>query len=160
MALYTRTDPVFVEDGGVQVPLTEERLADAVVDAAGGVEALRGPQGPAGVPGADGDQGPAGPGVPVGGAAGGVLTKVSGADYDTGWQMPLQLGSTSTTALRGDTTAEDIGGAPAAASLGVVVVTTGSEPRPTGHAQVVWVAPAGVTPAAMAAGDILARAAA
>jgi len=53
-----------------------------------------------------------------------------------------------------------IGAAPGAASLGVVVVTTGSEPRPTGHAQVVWVAPAGVTPAAMAAGDILARAAA
>ena len=45
-----------------------------------------GPQGAEGPVGPQGDDGPAGPGVPAGGAAGKVLKKVSGTDYDTAWQ--------------------------------------------------------------------------
>jgi microcystin-dependent protein len=45
-----------------------------------------GPQGPIGVQGPEGDQGPAGQGVPPGGAAGQVLTKVTATDYDTTWR--------------------------------------------------------------------------
>ena len=51
-----------------------------------GAQGAEGPQGPIGDPGPKGDPGPAGPGVPSGGAAGQVLTKKSGTDYDTEWK--------------------------------------------------------------------------
>jgi hypothetical protein len=38
--------------------------------------------------GEPGPEGPTGPGVPVGGAVGQVLTKVSTTDFDAGWQTP------------------------------------------------------------------------
>lgn len=44
-----------------------------------------GPQGPQGPAGQDGTNGQNGEGVPTGGAAGQVLKKSSGADYDTEW---------------------------------------------------------------------------
>jgi hypothetical protein len=50
-----------------------------------------GATGPAGVPGAAGATGPAGlpgPGVPVGGTAGQLLAKTTGADYATTWVAP------------------------------------------------------------------------
>lgn len=54
-----------------------------------------GPTGPAGATGptgATGATGPAGPGVPTGGAAGQVLTKSSGTDYDAQWaSQPFDL---------------------------------------------------------------------
>ena len=53
-----------------------------------GAQGAEGPQGPIGETGPKGDQGPAGPGVPTGGAAGQVLTKKSGTDYDTQWTTP------------------------------------------------------------------------
>ena len=51
-----------------------------------GPEGPQGPEGPEGPEGPKGDPGVAGPGVPVGGAAGQVLTKKSGTDYDTEWK--------------------------------------------------------------------------
>lgn len=54
-----------------------------------------GPQGPTGEPGKDGAPGPQGDpgvGVPADGAAGQVLAKASGADYDTAWVDPPQGG--------------------------------------------------------------------
>lgn len=50
-----------------------------------GPQGLQGPEGPQGPAGPKGDPGPAGPGVPMGGAAGQVLTKKSETDYDTEW---------------------------------------------------------------------------
>ena len=45
-----------------------------------------GPQGTAGAKGDPGAQGPAGEGVPTGGTAGQVLTKVDGTNYNTQWK--------------------------------------------------------------------------
>jgi Collagen triple helix repeat (20 copies) len=60
-----------------------------------GTAGATGPQGPAGadstVPGpqgAKGDQGTPGVGVPVGGAAGTVLSKTAATDFATGWTVP------------------------------------------------------------------------
>ena len=53
-----------------------------------GAQGPQGTQGPIGETGPKGDTGPAGPGVPTGGVAGQVLTKKSGADYDTEWKNP------------------------------------------------------------------------
>ena len=50
-----------------------------------GERGLTGETGPAGPTGATGPQGAPGVGVPAGGAAGQVLKKVSGTDYDTEW---------------------------------------------------------------------------
>lgn len=47
--------------------------------------AIPGPQGPTGPTGATGSTGPAGPGIASGGTASQILTKASGADYDTQW---------------------------------------------------------------------------
>ena len=44
-----------------------------------------GPQGDPGAPGGSGPQGDPGVGVPAGGSAGQVLTKVDGSDYNTAW---------------------------------------------------------------------------
>lgn len=51
-----------------------------------GAQGQEGPQGPIGETGPKGDQGPAGPGVPAGGTAGQVLTKVDETDYNTEWK--------------------------------------------------------------------------
>jgi hypothetical protein len=53
-----------------------------------GIKGDTGSQGPAGTTGA---QGPAGPGVPVGGTAGQLLTKLSATDYATAWQNPATV---------------------------------------------------------------------
>lgn len=50
-----------------------------------GEQGEQGPQGTAGAKGDQGDQGPAGEGVPTGGTAGQVLTKVDGTNYNTQW---------------------------------------------------------------------------
>ena len=50
-----------------------------------GVPLAPGAQGPPGPQGPQGATGPAGPGVPVGGAAGQILSKLSATDYATGW---------------------------------------------------------------------------
>lgn len=58
------------------------------IKGAQGAKGDQGDQGPAGTAGAkgdQGDQGPAGEGVPTGGTAGQVLTKVDGTDYNTQW---------------------------------------------------------------------------
>jgi len=47
-----------------------------------------GPKGDTGSAGANGSQGPAGVGVPVGGAAGQVLSKINATDYNTQWSNP------------------------------------------------------------------------
>jgi hypothetical protein len=51
-----------------------------------GPQGAAGPTGPTGPQGTAGPAGPAGTGVPSGGAAGQILTKVSPTDYDTTWQ--------------------------------------------------------------------------
>ena len=59
-----------------------------------GPEGPAGPRGPIGETGPQGPEGPegqqgmAGPGVPVGGTAGQVLTKVDGTDYNAEWKDP------------------------------------------------------------------------
>lgn len=50
-----------------------------------GEQGDQGPQGTAGAKGDQGAQGPAGEGVPTGGTAGQVLTKVDGTNYNTQW---------------------------------------------------------------------------
>lgn len=50
-----------------------------------GAKGDQGDQGPAGTAGAKGDQGDPGEGVPTGGTAGQVLTKVDGTNYNTQW---------------------------------------------------------------------------
>lgn len=67
MAIITRGVTVEVVEDGVEVPLTRERLAEDVLAAAGGVEALRGR------------------GVPTGGTTAMVLAKRSAADFDAEW---------------------------------------------------------------------------
>lgn len=52
------------------------------------VVGMQGPAGPQGPQGAPGPQGPAGQGVPAGGTAGQVLTKVDGTNYNTRWGDP------------------------------------------------------------------------
>lgn len=52
----------------------------------------QGPPGPAGKDGTDGADGSPGPGVPAGGAAGQVLSKVDGVDYNTAWIDPPEGG--------------------------------------------------------------------
>ena len=51
-----------------------------------GDQGEQGPQGTAGAKGDPGAQGPAGEGVPTGGTAGQVLTKVDGTNYNTQWK--------------------------------------------------------------------------
>ena len=51
-----------------------------------GEQGDQGPQGAAGQKGDQGAQGPAGEGVPTGGTAGQVLTKVDGTNYNTQWK--------------------------------------------------------------------------
>lgn len=51
-----------------------------------GPQGVQGPEGPQGVEGPQGPIGPAGVGVPTGGTAGQILTKNTGADYDTSWK--------------------------------------------------------------------------
>lgn len=75
MAIVARDGPVFVEDDGDLVALTEEMLAAAVLVAAGGVEAITGPPGR---DGADGD-----PGTPGRDGAPGT-DGTDGADGDDG----------------------------------------------------------------------------
>jgi hypothetical protein len=71
MALYTSREAVYVEgEGGSLAALTNEQLAEDVIAAAGGIEAITGP------------------GVPVGGSTGQVLAKASGSDFDTTWSTP------------------------------------------------------------------------
>ena len=55
-----------------------------------GVQGERGPKGDPGEPGTKGDPGP---GVPAGGTAGQVLTKVDGTDYNTEWKDPTGGGT-------------------------------------------------------------------
>ncbi|WP_027003666.1 DUF7151 family protein [Hugenholtzia roseola] len=59
-----------------------------------------GAAGAAGPVGATGAAGPAGVGVPAGGTAGQVLTKIDGTDYNTQWATPSGGGSTPTLQLR------------------------------------------------------------
>lgn len=60
-----------------------------------GSDGAQGIPGTPGAPGSDGDkgdtgiQGPAGPGVPTGGAAGQVLSKIDGTNYNTEWKAPI-----------------------------------------------------------------------
>lgn len=51
-----------------------------------------GPTGPTGATGATGPQGPAGVGVPAGGTAGQVLSKIDSTDYNTQWSTPSSGG--------------------------------------------------------------------
>jgi hypothetical protein len=60
--------------GTAWVPLNETILAGP-----------QGPTGPVGPRGSYGPVGPAGPGVPIGGTAGQILSKVSNTNFDTSW---------------------------------------------------------------------------
>lgn len=70
---------------------------------------LVGPQGDQGVSGQDGidgTDGANGVGVPVGGTTGQVLSKASGADYDTAWVNPAEAGSASWGSITGTLSAQ------------------------------------------------------
>jgi len=60
-------------------------------DGADGTAGPAGPVGPVGPQGQIGFTGPAGPGVPTGGAAGEVLAKIDGTDYNTYWTNTLPI---------------------------------------------------------------------
>lgn len=66
------------------------------VQGATGATGSQGPQGPAGADGADGAPGV---GVPTGGTAGQVLSKIDSADYNTEWTTPQSGGGYSSTTL-------------------------------------------------------------
>jgi len=92
-----------------------------------------GTTGSTGPPGSTGSQGPAGPGVPAGGTATQVLTKVSGVDYATAWQNPAGGGLTQAEAdlrylqLIGGTVSGSIAlGAAAAAARPFLGITPGA----------------------------------
>ena len=63
-----------------------------------GPTGLTGPKGDTGDPGPTGLTGPAGPGVPVGGTAGQVLTKIDGTDYNTQWSATTSNNANSSLA--------------------------------------------------------------
>ena len=68
----------------------------AGADGAPGATGATGPQGPEGPKGDTGATGPAGQGVPAGGTAGQVLTKVDETDYNTEWKDPTGGGGGTT----------------------------------------------------------------
>ena len=67
------------------------------------VGAIQGPAGPTGPAGSAGPAGPAGQGVPTGGTADQVLSKIDGTNYNTQWTTPVKLDAaqTYTAAQRG-----------------------------------------------------------
>ena len=75
-------------EGGVEITIHDVR-GSSTVKVNDGQQGSDGQQGPEGPPGADGAPGQ---GVPVGGTAGQVLAKASGADYDSAWADPPQSG--------------------------------------------------------------------
>jgi hypothetical protein len=84
------TDNFFVSREGVTYKVSFSRLKSSVL--AGVSTGGNGPAGPPGPKGDKGDTGPAGVGVPVGGATGQVLAKVSATDFDTTWITPTGSG--------------------------------------------------------------------
>lgn len=62
---------------------------------------LRGPKGIQGEKGADGDKGDPGEGVPAGGLAGQVLTKLDGVDFNTAWEDQSVSPPDATTLVKG-----------------------------------------------------------
>jgi hypothetical protein len=76
-----------------------------------GATGATGSQGPQGATGATGSQGPAGQGVPSGGTAGQVLSKVDATNYNTQWSTPSSGGvaaSSVTFAPAGNIAATDV----------------------------------------------------
>jgi hypothetical protein len=61
-----------------------------------GIQGIQGIQGVPGTPGATGSTGPAGPGVPVGGTANQVLSKINSTDFNTQWTTPSTATGTVT----------------------------------------------------------------
>lgn len=136
MAIYTSTEPVFVEQDGIQVPLTTTALAAQIV-ANEGIETLKGPPGTDGAPGLDGAPGADGrdgvdgtagadgrdgAGVPAGGTTGQRLRKTSGTDFDTAWVDDTRTLRTSHTfAVAGAVTAATLPGMFVAATTGQTV---------------------------------------
>lgn len=108
--IYYEDTPVRVVVAGTPQTLTASYIAAEIVDQVGEENLVVGPQGD---PGPAGRDGAPGVGVPAGGTAGQVLAKSSSTDYATGWVTPLAIGTTSTTALRGDARAADVGAAAA-----------------------------------------------
>ena len=62
--------------------------ADSTVPGPAGPQGAKGDTGAQGPQGGTGAQGPPGQGIPLGGATGQVLTKLSATDYNTNWQTP------------------------------------------------------------------------
>jgi hypothetical protein len=69
------------------------------VAGATGAQGIQGVAGATGSTGAVGATGATGPGVPTGGTAGQVLTKVNGTDYNTTWDSPIAFKTTLTSAF-------------------------------------------------------------
>lgn len=106
-----------------------------------GIQGIQGPIGPRGAQGepgetgATGPAGPAGPGVPAGGAAGQVLAKKSGTDYDTEWIDPPEGGGGTFTETdptvptwakqpnKPTYTAQEVGAIPSGAVTAIQVMT-------------------------------------
>lgn len=90
-------------------PTNLEKVNRAIRDlySTAGTPGPPGPTGPQGPAGATGAQGPAGVGVPVGGAATYILSKASGADYDTVWVAP-PTGSAAAVILAPTTDARNV----------------------------------------------------
>ena len=98
---------------GIQGPKGDK--GDTGAQGPAGQQGEQGPQGTAGAKGDKGDQGaqgPAGEGVPTGGTAGQVLTKVDGTNYNTQWStLTIPSGDqlmTGTKSAIADSTATEI----------------------------------------------------
>jgi hypothetical protein len=94
-----------------------------------GLDGIRGPKGEKGdkgdrgLPGIGGGRGIDGQGVPTGGTAGQVLSKINSTDYNTQW-VNQSGGGSGITSLTGDVTATGPGAAPA--TLANTAVAPGS----------------------------------
>lgn len=86
---FSAGSPASVEYVDKKIRVLESQIASIPAGSTGPV-GPQGPVGPAGPAGANGANGTNGQGVPVGGAAGQLLAKIDGVDYNTEWVDPVQ----------------------------------------------------------------------
>jgi len=101
--LYLNPDGgIVIEDDGTTTPFTGPVLGAAVIEAAGGTEAIQGPTGPTGAAGPAGDTGPAGPTGATGPTGPAGTDGAAGATGPTGPQGPRgDAGPTGATGPQG-----------------------------------------------------------
>lgn len=107
-AEWTAADPTLAQgEMGLETDTGKFKVGDGLT-AWTSLAYSSGPAGPTGATGATGAPGADGVGVPTGGAAGQILAKIDGTDYNTEWAA----GMTNPMTTAGDVIVGDTGGAP------------------------------------------------